>query len=85
MNQRVKFLELVLSDIISERDELEMDLNHIVNISGKKTKEKKRDFIDVLGSIVQTNNKIKTLSEYMTSLTPEPNGSGEGSVDNNNN
>ena len=83
MNQRVKFLELVLSDIISERDELEMDLNHIVNISGKKTKEKKRDFIDVLGSIVQTNNKIKTLSEYMTSLTPEP--SGEGSIDNNNN
>ena len=31
MNQKVKFLELVLSDLVSERDTLEMDLNEVLN------------------------------------------------------
>ena len=70
MNQKIKFLEIVLSDLISERDTLEMDLNYIVNISDKKTKEKKLDFIEVLGPIVDTNNKIKTLSEYISIINP---------------
>ena len=38
----------------------------------KKTKEKKLEFIEVLGPIVDTNNKIKTLSEYISILTPLP-------------
>lgn len=71
MNQKVKFLEIILSDLISERDTLEMDLNYILN-SDKKAKEKKLEFIEVLGPIVDANNKIKTLSEYISILTPLP-------------
>jgi len=41
MNQKVKFLELVLSDLVSERDTLEIDLNYILNSIDKRTKEKK--------------------------------------------
>jgi len=71
MNPKIKFLEIILSDLISERDTLEMDLNYILN-SDKKTKEKKVEFIDILGTIVDTNNKIKTLSEYISILTTPP-------------
>jgi hypothetical protein len=71
MNQRVKFLELVLSDLVSERDTLEMDLNFILNNDEKKTKNKKKEFNNVLKGIVNVNNKIKTLSEYITVLTPQ--------------
>tara|TARA_Y100000310_G_scaffold336896_1_gene422604 strand:- start:461 stop:709 length:249 start_codon:yes stop_codon:yes gene_type:complete len=71
MNQRVKFLELVLSDLVSERDTLEMDLNFILNNEEKKTKNKKKEFNNVLKGIVNVNNKIKTLSEYITILTPQ--------------
>jgi len=71
MNQKVKFLELVLSDLVSERDTLEMDLNYILNSIDKRTKEKKIEFADTLGYIVDINNKIKTLSEYIATLTPQ--------------
>jgi len=69
MNNKIKFLELVLADLVSERDTLELDLNDILNVSNKKTKEKKIDFNEVLGEIVVVNNKIKTLSDYLTQLT----------------
>ena len=69
MNNKVKFLELVLGDLVSNRETLEMDLNEILNSSRKKTQTKKDEFIDVLGSIVNVNNKIKTLSEYLTQIT----------------
>jgi len=72
MDQKIKFLELVLSDLISDRDTLEMDLNNVLNNSIIKTKEKKSDFVGVLGDIVDINNKIKTLSEYMSLLSPPP-------------
>ena len=52
MNNKVKFLELVLGDLVSNRETLEMDLNEILNSSRKKTQTKKDEFIDVLGSIV---------------------------------
>jgi len=70
MNNKVQFLELVLSDLVSERDTSEMDLNHILNNSEKRTKQKKNEFKEILGSIVDINNKIKTLSEYLTQITP---------------
>ena len=69
MNNKVKFLELVLGDLVSNRETLEMDLNEILNSSRKKTQTKKDEFIGVLGSIVNVNNKIKTLSEYLTQIT----------------
>ena len=69
MNNKIKFLELVLADLVSERDTLELDLNEILNVSNKKTKEKKIEFNEVLGEIVVVNNKIKTLSDYLTQLT----------------
>jgi hypothetical protein len=69
MNNKVKFLELVLADLVSERDTLEMDLNEVLNTTRKKTQTKKDEFVDVLGSIVTTNNKIKTLSDYLSQLS----------------
>ncbi len=69
MNNKVKFLELVLADLVSDRDTLEMDLNEVLNTTRKKTQTKKDDFVDVLGSIVNTNNKIKTLSDYLSQLS----------------
>ena len=71
MNQRIKFLELVLSDLVSERDTLEMELNWTLNDDNKRINHKKVEFTNILGSIVDTNNKIKTLSEYITVLTPQ--------------
>jgi len=70
MNNKIQFLELVLSDLVSERDTSEMDLNHILNNSEKRTKDKKNEFKEILGNIVDVNNKIKTLSEYLTQITP---------------
>ena len=69
MNNKIKFLEIVLADLVSERDMFELDLNDILNVSNKKTKEKKIEFNEVLGEIVIVNNKIKTLSDYLTQLT----------------
>ena len=40
MNNKIKFLEIVLSDLISERDTLEMDLNYVLNNNVGKTKDK---------------------------------------------
>ena len=71
MNQRIKFLELVLSDLVYERDTLEMELNWTLNNDDKRINHKKVEFSNILGSIVDTNNKIKTLSEYITVLTPQ--------------
>ena len=71
MNQRIKFLELVLSDLVSERDTLEMELNWTLNNDDKRINHKKVEFSNILGSIVDTNNKIKTLSEDITVLTPQ--------------
>jgi hypothetical protein len=72
MNQKIKFLEIMLSDLVSERDTLEIDLNFILNNDNKRTKERKVEFVDVLGYIVEINNKIKTLSEYISLLTHNP-------------
>jgi len=69
MNNKVKFLELVLADLVSVRDTLEMDLNEVLNTSRKKTQSKKDEFTDVLGLIVNVNNKIKTLSDYLSQIT----------------
>ena len=80
MNQKVKFLELVLSDLVSERDTLEMDLNYILNNVSERTNKRKKEFTDILGDIVDTNNKIKTLSEYLS--TPDLQ---EEVIDNNSN
>lgn len=79
MNSKIKFLELMLSDSVSYRDTLEMELNRLLNEENKSIIHKKIDFDKTLGDIVLTNNKIKTLSEYMTSIGQID------SVDNNNN
>lgn len=69
----------MLSDSVSYRDTLEMELNRLLNEENKSIIHKKIDFDKTLGDIVLTNNKIKTLSEYMTSIGQID------SVDNNNN
>jgi hypothetical protein len=79
MNNKIKFLELMLSDTVSYRDTLEMELNRLLNEESLPIIHKKIDFDKTLGDIVLTNNKIKTLSEYMVSLDQID------SVDNNNN
>ncbi len=82
MNQKIKFLELVLSDLVSERDTLEMDLNEVLNSPRKKTQTKKDEFKNVLGSIVETNNKIKTLTEYLSTPDLQYNEGEKGSNNN---
>ena len=73
MNNKVKFLEIVLADLVSERDTLELDLNNILNSTQfKNSKLQNKEFNIILGEIVEINNKIKTLSEYLTQLTPLP-------------
>lgn len=72
MNNKIQFLELVLSDLVSERDTSEMDLNYILNNNETRTKPKKKEFKKILGNIVDINNKIKTLSEYISLLTHNP-------------
>jgi hypothetical protein len=69
----------MLSDSVSHRDTLEMELNRLLNEESLPIIHKKIDFDKTLGDIVLTNNKIKTLSEYMVSLDQIDN------VDNNNN
>jgi hypothetical protein len=69
MNKKIKFLEILLSELVSERDTLEMDLNIILNNTPTSTQHQKEEFSLVLEKIVNVNNKIKTLSEYLTQIT----------------
>jgi len=69
MNNKIKFLEIVLSDLISERDTLEMDLNYVLNTSSVEAKKRKKNFNKILESIVNVNNKINTLTEYLAQIT----------------
>ena len=65
MNSRLKFLQIVLSDLISKRDTLELDLNRVLNDEKTQTDNKKTEFDFILSTITVTNNKIQMLSEYM--------------------
>ena len=74
MNNKLKFLEIMLSDLVSKRDTLELELNRILNDETPTIIHRKIDFDNVLNSITMTNSKIKTLSEYMGTLVdPELN------------
>ena len=73
MNTKVKFLQVMLSDLVSERDTLELELNRILNDVESSTIHKKIDFDKLLGKISKTNSKINMLSEYMGSLNNEEN------------
>ncbi len=73
MNTKVKFLQIMLSDLVSERDTLEMELNRVLNDVESPIVHKKIDFDKLLGDISLTNNKINMLSEYMGSLNNEEN------------
>jgi len=66
MNSRLKFLQIVLSDLISKRDTLELDLNRVLNDEKTQTDNKKTEFDFILSTITVTNNKIQMLSEYMS-------------------
>lgn len=68
MNNKLKFLEIMLSDLVSERDTVEMELNRVLNDETKPTIHRKIDFNKLLGRVSESNNKIKTLSEYMGTL-----------------
>jgi hypothetical protein len=68
MNNKIKFLQIVLSDLISKRDTLELDLNRVLNDDNLRTEDKKTDFDLLLSSITVTNNKIQMLSEYMSAF-----------------
>jgi hypothetical protein len=71
MNNKIKFLEILLADLVAERDTLELDLNNVLNsTTHPNVKEQKHSFDKVLGEIVNVNNKIKTLSEYLTQVAP---------------
>ena len=63
----------MLSDLVSERDTLELELNRILNDVESSTIHKKIDFDKLLGEISKTNGKINMLSEYMSSLNNEEN------------
>lgn len=73
MNTKIKFLQIMLSDLVSERDTLEIELNRILNDVESPTIHKKIDFDYLLGDISKTNSKINMLSEYMSSLNNEDN------------
>ena len=73
MNTKVKFLQIMLSDLVSERDTLEMELNRVLNNVESPIVHKKIDFDKLLGDISLTNNKINMLSDYMGSLNNEEN------------
>jgi len=73
MNTKVKFLQIMLSDLVSERDTLEIELNRVLNDVESPIVHKKIDFDKLLGDISLTNNKINMLSEYMGSLNNEEN------------
>mgnify|MGYP001346667057 CR=1 FL=1 len=73
MNNKIKFLEIVLSDLISERDTLELDLNYTLNNLSVEARERKEKFVKILESIVNVNNKINTLTEYLAQITANNN------------
>ena len=50
----------MLSDLISHRDTLELELNRVLN-SDEKIIHKKMDFDKLLGEITETNSKISLL------------------------
>jgi hypothetical protein len=79
MNTKIKFLEIVLSDLVSQRDTFELELNRIIN-NDEKISVKKVDFESVLTQITITNSKIQTLSDYLTTLSNL-----ESKTENNNN
>lgn len=58
----------MLSDLISHRDTLELELNRVLNDTNTTITFKKIDFDKVLGEISENNNKIQVLSEYLSSL-----------------
>jgi hypothetical protein len=68
MNTKIKFLQIVLSDLISKRDTLELDLNRVLNDDSMITENKKTEFDYILSTITVTNNKIQMLSEYMSAF-----------------
>jgi len=67
MNSKVKFLEIMLSDLISHRDTLELELNRVLN-SDDTIIHKKMDFDKLLGEITETNSKISLLSDFMSNV-----------------
>jgi hypothetical protein len=79
MNTKIKFLEIVLSDLVSQRDTFELELSRILN-NDENISVKKIDFESVLTQITITNNKIQMLSDYLTTLSNL-----EGKTENNNN
>ena len=79
MNTKIKILEIVLSDLVSQRDTFELELNRIIN-NDEKISVKKVDFESVLTQITITNSKIQTLSDYLTTLSNL-----ESKTENNNN
>jgi hypothetical protein len=68
MNTKIKFLEIVLSDLISKRDTVELELNRVLNDDVLRTEDKKYEFDKSLSDITETNNKIQMLSEYMSTF-----------------
>jgi hypothetical protein len=68
MNTKIKFLEIVLSDLISKRDTVELELNRVLNDDDLRTEDKKYEFDKLLSDITETNNKIQMLSEYMSTF-----------------
>ena len=66
MNTKIKFLQIILSDLISKRDTVELELNRVLNNDDLRTEDKKYEFDELLSNITETNNKIQMLSEYMS-------------------
>jgi hypothetical protein len=60
-------LEIVLSDLVSQRDTYELELNRILN-KEENFLLKKNEFDSVLTNITVTNNKIQMLSDYLGTL-----------------
>ena len=73
MNSKIKFLEIILSDLISNRDTYELELERILNEESSTINEKKVMFNDVLGKISENNNKIHIMSEFMSNINSEEN------------
>jgi hypothetical protein len=68
MNTKIKFLQIILSDLISKRDTVELELNRVLNNDDLRTEDKKNEFDELLSNITETNNKIQMLSEYMSTF-----------------
>ncbi len=68
MNTKLKFLQILLSDLISKRDTLELDINRVLNDDSLPIEDKKNQFDFILSNITLTNNKIQMLSEYMSAF-----------------